>query len=114
MTVRTFEAKLERTIDGDTVVLRIDLGFRMTATLPIRLLGIDCPERGTLAGSMASEFTRKWFFDHPRVKVETHKDPEKFGRWLGRVMGTDGDDLAEGLFMAGHAVHYDGGRRGTA
>mgnify|MGYP000163561762 CR=1 FL=1 len=35
-----------RVIDGDTVDLRIDIGFHLSAALRFRLLSIDTPERG--------------------------------------------------------------------
>lgn len=39
-----YEAKLERVIDGDTVVCWIDLGFNIWHRAHVRLNGIDTPE----------------------------------------------------------------------
>lgn len=108
---RTYPAHLERIIDGDTVVMRIDLGFRLTATLPIRLVGIDCPEKATPEGKSAAAAASKLLGASRPCQVITFKNPEKYGRWLGRIRLPDGEDLAEQLFLAGHAVRYDGGKR---
>ena len=46
----TYKAKLNKVIDGDTVNLTIDLGFRMTMTANCRLAGINAPELNTEEG----------------------------------------------------------------
>jgi endonuclease YncB( thermonuclease family) len=46
-----YRATCERVIDGDTYVLRIDLGFRCAVSFEARLHGIDCPERNTRGGA---------------------------------------------------------------
>ena len=52
----TYWATLERVIDGDTVVLNIDLGFNVTLTgVHMRIYGIDCPEKNTEEGQDASD-----------------------------------------------------------
>lgn len=40
----TYAAKLERIIDGDTAVLRIDLGFDVTTKQHVRFKGYNAPE----------------------------------------------------------------------
>ena len=40
----TYEAFLERVVDGDTIIVRIDLGFDVLKRERIRLRGIDAPE----------------------------------------------------------------------
>jgi micrococcal nuclease len=49
----TYKAKLNRVIDGDTVNLTIDLGFRLTYTANCRLAGINAPEMNTDEGKTA-------------------------------------------------------------
>jgi micrococcal nuclease len=46
----TYKAKVNRIIDGDTVNLTIDLGFRLTYTANCRLAGINAPEMNTEDG----------------------------------------------------------------
>ncbi len=49
----TYKAKLNRVVDGDTVNLTIDLGFRLTYTANCRLAGINAPEMNTEEGKTA-------------------------------------------------------------
>ena len=46
MTLYTYLATVDRWVDGDTVDMVIDLGFRMSTHQRFRLLGVDTPERG--------------------------------------------------------------------
>ena len=41
-----FNAYVDRVIDGDTIVVTIDLGFDVFAKRHVRLLNVDTPERG--------------------------------------------------------------------
>lgn len=40
----TYRCKLDRVVDGDTVILDIDLGFHITIKRSVRLLGYNSPE----------------------------------------------------------------------
>lgn len=102
----TYRAKLVRVIDGDTVILCIDMGLRITTTAPVRLLGINCPEMRDQAGKDARAWTVTWFDSHPEFLVTTARDPEKYGRWLGVLVGPDGLSLNDALVAAGHAEIY--------
>ena len=39
-----YKAKVERIVDGDTIDVVIDLGFKITTNQRIRLAGINTPE----------------------------------------------------------------------
>ena len=102
--------KVARVIDGDTVILEIDLGNRITWTGSFRLAGINAPEMGSPGGGEA----RLFLFDLLKGGValaETIK-PDKYGRWLARLythIGLDGvpeGDVGEAMIEAGHAVAY--------
>lgn len=116
--VFTYRAELLKVIDGDTVDVRLDLGFKIWHDVRLRLSGLNCPERGTPAGAEASAFTRDWFVsaegkgDEP-VVVTTMKDrTEKYGRYLATVMDLGQTRcLNNDLLIAQHAVAYDGGKR---
>ena len=64
-----FQARLERVIDGDTMVFRVDLGFRTRKEVQVRIKGIDTAEiYGTPEGSDEHEreqehsaSARAWF-----------------------------------------------------
>jgi endonuclease YncB( thermonuclease family) len=77
--------------DGDTYWFQVDVGFRQTMLVNVRLNNYDTPEkyRGSdFEKSMAASATDEAvnFFDNSeRLWVQTEKDPDSFGRWLGTV-----------------------------
>lgn len=105
-----YACQLIRVIDGDTIVVDIDLGFRMRAMMPIRLLGINTPEMNTTAGKAARQWVLDWFNAHTAIRITTLKDPEKYGRWLGTIRPevAGAVSLNDALVAAGVAVAYDG------
>ena len=58
-----YQAEVIRIVDGDTIVLRIDLGFKLSWKVSCRLHGINCPELRSkdaeerIAAKAAKEFT---------------------------------------------------------
>jgi micrococcal nuclease len=93
-----YKAKLNRVIDGDTVNLTIDLGFRLTYTANCRLSGINAPEINTEQGKVSkvaliqmieSEFT-----------IES-TGLDKYGRPVVKI-GNINDKMVEG----GYAKKY--------
>jgi micrococcal nuclease len=104
-----YRCTLVRVTDADTMVVTIDLGFRLTATMPIRLLGLNAPELKTTAGKAARVWTIDWFTAHPELSIVTQKDPEKYGRWLGVISPVpDGPSLNDELIERDMAKPWDG------
>ena len=122
-----YRARVVRVVDGDTLVLDVDLGFRIRHEVVVRLAGIDAPEMvgaARPAGEAAKDFVKTWLAAKPwavdEVHVRTAKAPEKYGRWLAVVLPTlnvggalvaGTESLNEALLAAGHAVPYAGGGR---
>lgn len=79
----TFFAKLERVIDGDTMLINFDAGFFINYQTKIRLAGINAPEADTKKGKEATAFVEKEL-KNANLIVETRKK-EKFGRFLAYV-----------------------------
>lgn len=105
----TYAASVVSVTDGDTVVLRVDLGFRLWAELPIRLVGLDCAERNTDAGKAAMTFTRDWLNRYEGdLVLSTYKNPEKYGRWLGVITTPLSGSLNAALVDSGHAAVWSG------
>lgn len=100
-----YEATLVRVIDGDTIVVDIDLGFRVTSRQPVRLYGINTPERGQPGYKDATEALRSLLSAGTFV-VRTIKPEDKYGRFLAEI-----DGVAESMIASGHAVPYFGGAR---
>ena len=108
-----YRAAPERTIDGDTLVVRIDLGLgvhlgRGNEGAHLRLLGVDTPERNEPGWSEARDFTMLWLAEaNDRawpLRIITEQ-ADSFGRylaWVWRV--SDRRCLNSDLLAAGVAV----------
>jgi micrococcal nuclease len=107
-----YRAKIERVIDGDTVICLIDLGFHCYHRESIRLYGINCPEvHGDTKnkGLQAKAFTEKWvaeaapLSDWPFI-LQTQKG-ETFGRFVADIRrASDLSWLNKELLSSGNAV----------
>ena len=95
----TYKADVIRIVDGDTVIVDIDLGFGIWLRgQTIRLAKINAPElRGESleAGTDSKAYLSKLVLDK-RVMVRTEKDSkEKYGRWLGVILLEDDKNLID-------------------
>lgn len=103
--------EVNRVIDGDSVVLTVDLGNKIKWTDSFRLFGIDTPERGQPGYQEATRRITE-MLAHGLSRIETFK-PDKYGRWLVDlyVNGEQGGELCVNakLVAEGHAKPYFGG-----
>lgn len=98
----TYKAKLNKVIDGDTVNLTIDLGFRMTMTANCRMAGINAPEMDTEEGK-AAKIALMYMLPIELTIISTGLD--KYGRPI--VQLTDGKtDFNQKMIDNGNAVKY--------
>lgn len=79
-----YKAVVERIVDGDTLILRIDLGFQVWKEQRIRLAGIDCPPIDEKKGYEAFEFVRDQLAQAPFLMVKTHQ-VDIYGRYVAHV-----------------------------
>lgn len=105
-----YRAKCINVVDGDTCDLIVDLGFNLTFTLRVRLLGINTPEiRNELQRNfalLAKQALEKKLFsnlDWPLTLI-THKS-DSFGRWLG-IIKIAGRDINKEMLAEGYAEEY--------
>jgi micrococcal nuclease len=116
-----YNAKVLRTVDGDTIDLMVDLGFDVHHKIRVRLFGVNTPETRTKdvvekeMGLKAKAFTHDWLEGHPEVFVQTVADKnEKYGRVLANIYsGNLVDDpstacLNKDIIGAGYAREYFG------
>lgn len=82
-----YACEVLRLIDADTAVMRIDLGFHTSVTLPVRFEDIYAPERRTPEGVLAAAKMGMLLRDATSVHVRTKKaDPtQSFGRYIAEV-----------------------------
>lgn len=95
----SYSAELQRVIDGDTFVMRVNLGFSVSITVPIRLAGLDTPERFTPEGR-AARSAAEAFLKSGRITI-TPTGVRTFERHVAHV-SIDGKSLADLLRAAGH------------
>lgn len=88
-----YAAKIVNVVDGDTFDIIVDLGFRISHKVRVRLLGIDTPEkRGNKEkelGIICTRYAEKEFLGKEIIikseKEETDLNTDSFGRWLVSV-----------------------------
>lgn len=99
----TYKAYLERVIDGDTLLVNIDLGFSVFIEQRLRLRGVDAPELGTLKGTASKKFVESRLKDCDFLIIKTHGS-DKYDRYLVDVFYLKHEDnedkvLREGIFL---------------
>ena len=105
----TYNAVVTKVIDGDTIEVNIDLGFRIWTKQRVRVLGINTPEvfTGTAteraAGKTARDVTQTWCLSTYNNVVITTSKSDSVGRWLADVNTPDGtSNLTQHLLDAGY------------
>lgn len=107
-------------VDGDTVDVTIDCGFKMHIKERVRLKGINTPEcrtrdleekaKGLAAKARLIEILESW---GNKFIIKTSIDKKgKFGRLLGELVSPDDKENANKMLLnEGHATEYHGGKR---
>ncbi|OQA53591.1 MAG: hypothetical protein BWY44_00139 [Candidatus Omnitrophica bacterium ADurb.Bin292] len=102
----TYAATLDRVVDGDTIVARVDLGFRTYITGTFRLRGLDAPELGSTAGQRSKLFVTKTLEPCAFLVIRTYKQ-EKYGRFLADVFYMPGVDDKEKILRDGKFLNQE-------
>ncbi len=71
-------------IDGDTVVLYVDLGFKTYSRQKLRLRGIDTPELPTAEGIKAKTFVEEILKKTKMITIKTYRK-DKYDRYLADI-----------------------------
>jgi micrococcal nuclease len=114
-----YHAKVINVVDGDTIVVDIDLGFNVVlSNQSVRLLGVDTPESRTsdkiekVFGLASKEYAKEFVENcKKQIILRTHKsdDSEKFGRLLGEIINPESKEVLNvSLVEEGFAVKYLG------
>ncbi len=102
----TYNAFVERVIDGDTIKVRLDLGFETFTRQTLRLRGLDCPELPTKAGETAKVFVQSHLKEAQRIIVRTSTS-DKYDRYLADIFIPLEDIFLNNLLLQeGHAVRF--------
>jgi micrococcal nuclease len=117
----TYRCTVERVIDGDTLDVYVDAGFRNYRSERLRLLGVNTPElraanpEERLRAQAAKSFVEQWVQDHRAhaaseapdwpFAIRTEKS-DSFGRFLCHLECAQGHPLNQALLDAGHATVF--------
>ena len=112
----TYNAKVDRVVDGDTVDALVDLGFDTWKKVRIRLHGLDAWESRTRnleekkKGLAAKQYLIDQLESNNNNFILVSHGVGKYGRCLGEIFLKD-TKLNDLLITEGHAVAYFGGKR---
>jgi micrococcal nuclease len=88
----TYKGEVVYVVDGDTIDVVIDLGFRVSIQQRVRLLGVNAPElhSSSMEERVDAIRAREWVFNHlqdKEVVLISHKpiSVDKYGRYLAQV-----------------------------
>ncbi|MFT7098986.1 MAG: micrococcal nuclease [Rickettsiales bacterium] len=109
-----YKAKVLDVVDGDTLILDVDLGFTTHKEQRIRLAQIDCPEIRSEAGEKAFYFVRDKMVDVDFVVVKTNKI-DIFGRYIGDIFyDLTGNLKLDEIFLQGTYLNEEIVKNGFA
>ena len=102
-----YESKVKKIIDGDTVQLRVDLGFSIFTDITIRLARINAPEiKGEtyFDGLESKEYLSKIIPVGTEIILKCD-GRDKFGRWIGELY-KDNENINDMMINSNHAKLY--------
>ena len=106
----TYGAVIRRVVDGDTVVIAIEVAPAVWLEEKLRLRGLDCPELSTPEGKVAKRFIDGLLPAGTAVIISTTK-PDKYDRYLADVFAPaeSGEPVFvnNALLENGHAERKD-------
>jgi endonuclease YncB( thermonuclease family) len=84
------KAKLIDVVDGDTLDVQIDLGFKVFHELRLRLARINAAEKGTADGetarAMVAEWFMRWHKDDKETPIYIKSTKDRHDRWSRLVV----------------------------
>jgi len=94
--------------DGDTINIRLDLGFDLTVYARVRVYGINAPELSTDAGKASRDFAQGLLPVGTAVQVTSHGWDKYGGRIDGDILMPNSQWFGAAMIAAGQAVPYNG------
>ena len=117
-----YKCTVAHIVDGDTVDILIDLGFKTFVLKRVRFDGINAPESRTknkrekVHGLYAKAWVKRMFAQATTITVLTKQEKGKYGRLVGRFILEIPEldepvDLTDTMLKHGYGYEYSGGRR---
>lgn len=99
-----YTAIMNHVVDGDTINLTIDLGFRMTMTANCRLAGINAPEMRSSTGEQSKEYLIALMNEKTPLKIISKK-LDKYGRPVVEIIKGN-KNINQIMLINGMAAEY--------
>jgi endonuclease YncB( thermonuclease family) len=115
--MHTYKAYLEKVVDGDTLRVVLDLGFKTYHKEILRLAGINAPEKGTTSGTKSTNILKEILSKAEFLIIKTNKI-DIYGRYIADVffsnekeidaqkVADEGEYLNQKLIDLGAATKY--------
>ena len=98
----TYAATVDRVIDGDTLLVLIEVGFGIIVRDRLRLRGVNCPETSSPEGARAKKFVEKLLPVDATVVIKSHKcKTDIYGRFVADVFYKQGVADPEAIIEQG-------------
>ena len=101
-----YKGVVEHVVDGDTIVMRIDLGFQVWKEQRIRLAEIDAPAADEEGGPEATKYVLDQLAKAATVVVKTNKI-DVYGRYVGHVFYSFKDEGIDEVFESGRYLNAE-------
>lgn len=99
-----YAATVERVIDGDTLLVDIDLGFEVSKRQRLRLAGLDTPAIETPKGAEARDFVLHELARVEEIMIKTDKI-DLYGRYVAHVFYEPGQSAKARIFAEGRYLN---------
>lgn len=111
--LHTYVALVEKVVDGDTLVVRIDLGFDVWKTHRIRLRGIDAEPPNTPKGKKATKYVAAELEKAGFIVLKTYQ-VDMYYRYVADVFYHPTIKRKEGVFEQGKFLNGELVKKGYA
>ena len=99
-----YKATVCYVVDGDTIDVIVDLGFKVMTKKRLRLARINTPERGYTGYQEAKDYLTKNYLGK-NLKLRSSKTG-KYGRWIAEIYDEDGESINQKMLDLGLGVRY--------
>ena len=96
----------ERVVDGDTLLIKLDLGFSLLHRTRLRLSGVEAPEKGSEYELKIMRLMERKLKPCPVILVKTI-GMERYGRWLARILYMEGTRSASRILKDGKFLNEE-------
>ena len=101
-----YRATPERVVDGDTIILKVHLGFGIIKRDRFRLGSVNLPESSETTGKRLSTWLRKRLKTADPVIIRTHGN-DRYARYLADILYLPGERDAEKVLKEGRHLNAE-------